>query len=91
MSTKGGELASMADHVAQAIHRQAVGPDATEKWIDLDEDERNQFRMIAHAAMGAHDGWLTVNGYVIHKVEKRAALVAPPPAKLLGPDGRPVN
>lgn len=100
MSSKGGEIANMADVVAMAVHRAAVGMPgaddgaAVETWNDLDEEERNQFRIIAHAAMGAHDAWLTVNGYVIAKIEKtakgREKLVVPN-RKLLGPDGRAVN
>lgn len=82
MSTVGGELQAMADFVAQAIHRQAVGDDdEAEEWIDLTEEERNEFRLVAHAAMGAHDAWLATAGYVIARVERtpkgRKKLIVP--------------
>lgn len=82
MSTAGGEIAAMADFVAQAIHRQAVGEDDPETWLDLNEEERGEFRLVAHAAMGAHDAWLATQGYVVAKVER-----APKPRrKLIMPD-----
>lgn len=79
-----GKVAGMADFVAQAIHR-AAAPD--EDWNDLNEQERNDFRTIAHAAMAAHDVWLRVNGYLIAKVQKKKdpkpKLITPPKPKLI--------
>lgn len=93
--TAGGRLQSMADTVAQAIYRSVMPPDASEGWIDLTETERNDFRLAAHAAMGAHDAWLTLNGWIVVKVEDAKAdaprLALPLKAALLGPDGRPIN
>ena len=82
MSTEAGNIATMADFVAQAIHKAAAGGDET--WNDLDEDERNQFRLIAHAAMGAHDAWLTTQGYVIMKKKAKPKLIVPEKPKLVG-------
>lgn len=72
------DLANMADFIAQAIHAKAAdGTDET--WATLSEDERNEFRIIAHAAMGAHDAWLTVQGYKILKppAKKKPAIQRP--------------
>lgn len=92
--TRAGQLQSMADLVARAIHRSVLGDPEVEGWEELDEAERNDFRLAAHAAMGAHDAWLTMNGWVVVKLEEaaeRERLLLPPAAALLGPDGKPIN
>jgi hypothetical protein len=83
------DIRNMADVVAKAIHTTVIG-EGDETWADLTDDEQNQFRALAYAAMGAHDGWLTLNGFAIVQKPKKAAVVAPK-RQLLGPDGRPVN
>lgn len=79
------EIANMADFIAQQIHH-AAAPE--EQWADVGEDERNEFRLIAHAAMGAHDAWLMSSGYKIVKLEKKkapkAGFIMPDKAKLVG-------
>lgn len=81
MSTAGGEIAAMADFVAQAIFKAA---DPEGDWLDLTEEERNDFRLVAHAAMGAHDAWLTSQGYVIGKRKAKPKLIVPEKPKLVG-------
>jgi hypothetical protein len=83
------DIRNMADHVAQAVHRASIGDDP-ELWSDLTDEEQDDFRLIALAAMAAHDAWLTVAGYAIVQIPKKKA-VATPRRALLGPDGKPLQ
>lgn len=55
------ELRNMADIVAAAVLNCAS--DDPEAWTNATEDERNDAREVAYAAMGAHDAVLTLAGY----------------------------
>jgi hypothetical protein len=85
---KPEDIEAMNLFVAQAVHREAVGDDE-ERWENLTADEQAQFRFIAHAAMGAHDGFLLTRGYVISKVEQTAGAgqqLVTPQRKLIRPN-----
>lgn len=78
------DIKAMAETVARAIHA-AAAPEG-EAWDGLEDDDRAQFLALAHVAMGAHDGWLFTNGFVVTRPpppKKHAALVTPPTPKLI--------
>lgn len=81
------EIAAMAEFVARAIHRQAIGDD-DETWEDLTDEERADFVLVAHAAMGAHDAYLLTHGYVIARAnrQQRRKLITPEARKLIRPN-----
>lgn len=81
------DLSEMSVFVAQAVHRAAIGND-DEVWDDLTAEEQADFLLIAHAAMGAHDGWLSTHGFTIAKLNraKRRALLTPDRPKLIRPN-----
>lgn len=81
---KPNDIANMADFIAQAIYAKA-SDDPAECWGDLAAEEQDEFRVIAHAAMAAHDAWLTVAGYEIKRLEKKAAIKRP---ALIGLNGQ---
>jgi hypothetical protein len=62
------DVGNLADAVAKAIF-ETTGDDVI--WGQLDESDRDDFRMAAHAAMKAHVDWLTLNGWTMIKMEKR--------------------
>lgn len=79
------DIAAMADLVARAIY---ATTGAEEAWDDLEDDERTDFLTAAHAAMGAHDAWLTMNGFQIlrPKGDARRKLITPEKPRLLRPN-----
>lgn len=76
------DIAAMADLVARAIY---ATTGAEEAWDDLTAEERGDFLVAANAAMGAHDAWLTMNGFKIlrPKGDAKRKLIAPEKPKLI--------
>ena len=81
------DIANMADFIAQAIHKAAA---EDESWGDLTAEEQDDFRVIAHAAMGAHDAWLHSAGFVIAKIKKRERKAIERPG-LVDANGKPLE
>lgn len=79
------DIGAMALFVAQAIHQKATEGGEGETWDDLTAEEQSDFLVIAHAAMGAHDGYLLTHGYTISKVNAVAGAAS---RKLVTPERR---
>lgn len=81
------DIGAMAEFVARAVHQAAIGND-DEAWEGLTDEERADFLLIAHAAMGAHDAYLLTHGYVIAKAnrQQRRKLITPETRKLIRPN-----
>ncbi len=77
------DIAAMAQVVAQAIYS-TTG--AEEQWADLTEEEQADFLLAAQAAMGAHDAWLTMNGFQIlrPKGDAKRKIITPKKPTLIG-------
>lgn len=80
------DIRAMGEQVARAIH--AAADDDGEAWDDLAAEEQAQFLLIAFAAMGAHDAWLTLQGYSLVRMETEGPIKR---LGLIGLDGRPLN
>lgn len=82
------DIAAMAETVAKAIY---ATTGAEEAWEDLTPEEQADFLLAANAAMGAHDAWLTMNGYRILRPKGDRSKLVTPDKRLLGPTGEAIN
>jgi hypothetical protein len=78
---KPEDVADLADTVAQAMY--GTTSQDGEVWDDLTENERDDFRLAAHAAIAAHIGWMEKRGWAMVKLRKKNALDIAKP-KLIG-------
>lgn len=81
------QIAAMAAFIARQLYAESIkGLQDEPAYEDADVELQQQFLLLAHASMGAHDAWLATAGYKIVKVEtkaKRPGLIMPEKRKLV--------